>query len=137
MMRVDGPNRIGQGAQGARRVQAGSGFSLPQAESSAPTQRLVGVMSAPGLDALLALQSVDMASERRKKTVSRGRRLLDMLDSIKLGVLDGTLSPERLQNLSSALADREPCDDPGLESVLDEIELRAQVELAKLARNAG
>jgi hypothetical protein len=136
-MRVDGPNRIGQGAQGTRRTSPGSGFSLPEAESQAPAARPSGPMASPGLDALLALQSVDMPLERRKKAAARGRQMLDLLDKIKLGVLDGTLSSETLETLKTALAAREPTDDAGLEAIMDEIGLRAEVELAKLTRQAG
>ncbi|BCJ91620.1 flagellar assembly protein FliX [Terrihabitans soli] len=134
-MRVEGPNRIGQGAYGARRVSSGSGFSLPDTETSAPLQKPASAASAPGLDALLALQSVDMTVERRKKATQRGRTILDLLDAVKLGVLDGTLTPAALDGLNAAVGSaREATEDPALEQILDEIELRAQVELAKLQR---
>lgn len=136
-MRVEGPNRIGQGAYPARRTQTGSGFSLPEAESQSATRRPTGVAGAPGLDALLALQSVDQTQERRKKAMSRGKKMLDLLDAVKLGVLDGTLLPATLQNLSDAVSQREPTDDPVLDGIMAEIELRAEVELAKLKRNLG
>jgi hypothetical protein len=136
-MRVEGPNRIGQGAQTARRNQTGSGFSLPETESRAPAQRPSGMVNVAGLDTLLALQSVDMPAERRKKAVQRGKTMLDLLDSMKLGVLDGSLSPEMLESLSTAVSQREPTDDPALEGIMAEIELRAEVELAKLKRRAG
>src|SRR5690606_29072692 len=102
-MRVEGPNRVGQGAYPARRVAGGSGFSLPEAESQAPAHKPAGMVHAPALDALLALQSVDGPAERRKKAMSRGRRLLDLLDSIKLGLLDGGLTSASLASLSAAL----------------------------------
>jgi Class II flagellar assembly regulator len=137
-MRVEGPNRVGQGAYGARRVSSGSGFSLPDMESTAPLQKAPGMASVSGLDTLLALQSVDMTVERRKKATQRGRNILDILDAVKLGVLDGTLNPSMLDNLSAAVATaREATDDPALEGILDEIELRAEVELAKLQRRGG
>jgi hypothetical protein len=136
-MRIEGPNRIGQGAYGQRRAASGSGFSLPESGSQAPAQKPAGMVHAPALDALLALQSVDVVSERRQKAMSRGRRLLDLLDTLKLGLLDGALSPGAVENLRTAVADaRQPTDDPVLEGILDEIELRALVELAKLGRAA-
>jgi Class II flagellar assembly regulator len=137
-MRVEGPNRVGQGAYGARRVSSGSGFSLPDMESATPLHKAPGAGSVAGLDSLLALQSVDMTVERRKKAQQRGRQILDVLDAVKLGVLDGTLNPAMLENLGIAVASaREATDDPALEGILDEIELRAQVELAKLQRRGG
>jgi hypothetical protein len=137
-MRVEGTNRIGQQSSAVRRAQGGTGFSLPEAETSAPAQKAFGVSTVPGLDTLLALQSVDMAGERRRKGSARGRRLLDILDQVKLGVLDGTLSPATLQGLGQAVAEaREETGDPVLDAILAEIELRAEVELAKLARQPG
>jgi hypothetical protein len=121
-----------------RRTQGGTGFSLPEAETSAPAQKTFGVSTVPGLDALLALQSVDMAGERRRKGAARGRRLLDLLDEVKLGVLDGTLSPATLQGLGQAVAEaREETGDPALDAILAEIGLRAEVELAKLEPRTG
>lgn len=137
-MRVEGPNRVGQGAYGARRTSSGTGFSLPDMETATPLQKPPTVAGATGLDALLALQSVDMTVERRKKATQRGRTILDLLDAVKLGVLDGTLNPAMLDSLSSAVGSaREATDDPTLEGILDEIELRAEVELAKLQRRGG
>ena len=137
-MRVEGPNRVGQGAYGTRRVSSGTGFSLPDTEAATPLQKPPAVSGATGLDALLALQSVDMTVERRKKATQRGRTILDLLDALKLGVLDGTLNPAMLDSLSSAVGSaREATDDPTLEGILDEIELRAEVELAKLQRRGG
>jgi len=133
-MRVEGPNRIGQGVPGARRSVSGSGFALPEMNQQAPVARAAAAVAAPGIDALLALQSVDLPLERRRRAAARGRRVLDILDQVKLGVLDGTLTRATLESLASALAEREPSEDAGLENVLDEIDLRAQVELAKLAR---
>src|SRR5262245_61357071 len=79
-VRVEGANRIGQQGSAVRRAQGGTGFSLPEAETSAPAQKAFGVSTVPGLDVLLALQSVDMTVERRRKGTARGRRILDILD---------------------------------------------------------
>jgi len=61
--------------------------------------------------------------------------MLDQLDELRHGLLDGSISEESLGNLSKLVrAKRENVDDPQLMEVLDEIELRAEVELAKLER---
>jgi len=86
-----------------------------------------------GIDALLALQGVDEPGERRRKAVKRGRSALDALDALKLGLLSGSLDSGALMRLKSAaigLADS--TGDPGLDTVLAEIELRVGVELAKI-----
>jgi hypothetical protein len=91
------------------------------------------------MDALLALQSLDMDDEpqqrRRRMAVAHGRNLLDALDGLRVAVLNGHVPVEMLTRLSHILsAEMEKVDDPGLSTVLQEIDLRAQVEMAKLSR---
>jgi hypothetical protein len=140
-MKITGPN--GTGAAGGSRVarpSGGAGFSLPgldEAESAAPAgavSRLGGVM---GMDVLLALQDVGGPLERRRRAVSRAGRILDVLDEVKLALLDGNLNLSQLDRLRRAVRDeRAQTEDPKLEGVLDEIELRAAVEIAKLEQAA-
>jgi hypothetical protein len=82
---------------------------------------------------LLALQEITDGTQSRRRAVKRGKDLLDRLDEIRHGLLLGTLSPDRLVALARTLRDqRAHIDDPQLIAVLDDIELRAAVELAKL-----
>jgi hypothetical protein len=61
---------------------------------------------------------------------------MDKLEEIRHGLLMGTLPLDKLTALSASLRDRrETCHDPRLAALLDEIELRAEVEIAKLTRN--
>ena len=93
-----------------------------------------GVM---GVEALLALQDVGGPLERKRRAVRRAGRILDVLDEIKISLLEGELSASDLDRLRRAIRDeRDATEDPGLEAVLDEIELRAAVEMAKLERSA-
>jgi hypothetical protein len=86
-----------------------------------------------GVQALIALQDVETATERRRRSVRRAGRLLDELDRIKVALLGDELSGAQLDALSRAVREqRAATDDPKLEGVLDEIETRAAVELAKL-----
>jgi hypothetical protein len=61
--------------------------------------------------------------------------LLDRLDELRLGLLGGRLSMAALERLTLLVAEnRGKVDDPRLTQILDEIEVRAAVELAKLGR---
>ena len=85
------------------------------------------------VDALLTLQDVGGPLERRRRAVGRAGRILDVLDSVKVKLLEGALAVDDLVRLQQALRDqRGATDDPALEAVLDEVETRAAVELAKL-----
>jgi hypothetical protein len=116
----------------AKRSAPGT-FSLEEGSAARTTAATSGTRSVGGIDALLALQGVEEPAERRRKAVKRGRTALDALDALKLGLLSGTYDTgalARLKSVTAALA--EPSGDPALDAVLAEIELRAQVELAKI-----
>ncbi len=86
-----------------------------------------------GLQSLLALQDVGNPLERKRRAVRRAGRILDVLDDVKVALLEGELSSADLDRLRRAVRDeRGNTDDPDLEAVLNDIELRAAVEVAKL-----
>jgi hypothetical protein len=140
-MKITGPNGTGAagGPRGARPT-GGGGFKLPGAEGAsgaAPTAGVGGVAGVMGVDALLALQDVGGPLERKRRAVARAGRILDVLDQVKLALLDGDLNLGQLDRLRRAVRDeRSLTDDPKLEGLLDEIELRAAVEIAKLEQAA-
>jgi hypothetical protein len=119
-------------APGAKRAASGT-FSLDGESAARAAGATAGTRSIGGIDTLLALQGVEEPSERRRKAVKRGRGALDALDALKLGLLSGTFDTGALARLKSVTAGLvEPSGDPALDAVLAEIELRAQVELAKI-----
>ncbi len=85
------------------------------------------------IDALLALQGIEEDPvERRKRSVTRGKTALDVLDDLKMGLLSGNLNASTVMRLRDAAANlKSSSGDPGLDAVLSEIELRVEVELAK------
>lgn len=95
-----------------------------------------GGVSGPGslgpLDALLALQEVPDSLARNARARRRGEALLDQLEQLRLDILTGALPEDRLARLAGLIAERKgEIDDPRLADILQEIELRAAVELAK------
>ena len=94
-----------------------------------------GPRSVGGIDALIALQGVEDPLERRKRAVKRGRVALDALDELKIGLLGGApLSPATLAKLQAAAAHLKlGSGQAELDAVLAEIELRVEVEIAKMA----
>ena len=132
-MRIQGPNSTTAAAPSSTARRSASGtFSLETEGAARPAAMPTGVRTIGGIDALLALQGMEEPGERRRKAVKRGRGALDALDALKLGLLSGTLDAAALARLKSAGAGLgEPTGDPGLDTVLAEIALRVEVELAK------
>ena len=70
--------------------------------------------------------------------MSQGRKVLDLLDELKVGVLSGGVSEAKIVKLERVVETLESVEsDSGLQDVLLEIDLRARVELAKLKRSAA
>lgn len=137
-MKVTGTSSVSQsgGPSGARSVGGGPGFRLPPVSGRggvSQTNSVSSVASVMGVDALLALQETGTATDRRRRSVARGGRILDELDGLKVALLGGELNMSDLERLSRALREeRAQTDDPKLEELLDQIETRALVEMAKL-----
>jgi hypothetical protein len=84
------------------------------------------------VSALMALQGVEDPTERRRRAIRRGGGLLDRLDELKLALLQGEAGHGALDRLSRTLREERPTDaDEGLNRLLEQIDLRAAVELAK------
>ncbi len=132
-MRIYGTNGTGLAAKPASaRRSASGGFSVSEPETPPSTPAPITLRSVSSLDGLMALQGIENPTERKKRAVARGRKALDVLDDLKLGLLDGSLTPSimaRLKVVADGLS--EETGDPGLDAVMGEIELRVAVEIAK------
>jgi Class II flagellar assembly regulator len=118
----------------ARRTSAAGGFSVTEDESARAASASAPLRTVGGIDALIALQGIEDATERRRHAVKRGRLALDALDELKVGLLGGELSPATLQKLKAVAAHlKAGSGEAGLDRVLAEIELRVEVEIAKMA----
>lgn len=99
----------------------------------ASTHTTSGVSS---LNSLLFMQEVGDEEYQRKEAVKHGFDVLKYLDNIRINLLCGTLSKETIFGLDSVLQKiRKNFNDPHLSKIIDEIELRAMVEIAKLESN--
>ena len=132
-MEIKGPSRIE--STPLRRVKAATGGS--ESVFKVETESHAHVVAGPGpiaaLDSILTLQGMDDSLDGRSKGLKRGEQLLDMLDQVRDGLLAGGIPRATLNRLANAVGKRqEGFADPQLQNVLDEIELRAHVELAKL-----
>ncbi len=132
-MKIDSVNRTGASSQPRASRPAAGGFSVAGPSTASATPQAGGVAGLNSVDALIALQEVGGPLERRRRAMRRAGGLLDLLDEVKTGLLGGDLTPAMLDRLGRAMREqREGTGDVGLEGVLDEIETRAEVEMAKL-----
>lgn len=96
---------------------------------------VTSTQSIASIDAVMALQTVDDPAGRKSRAVKRGSRILDNLDDLKVALLEGRISADKLSRIADEMAaKKEDSGDAALNDVLDGIDLRAHVELAKLGR---
>jgi hypothetical protein len=132
-MRIYGPNgaALAKAPPAARRT-AGGTFTVSEQDTPRNSAAASSLRSISTLDVLMALQGVEDPAERKKRAVAKGRNALDVLDKLKLGLLDGSVDGPTLARLKVAAEGlTEGSGDPGLDTVLGEIDLRVAVELAK------
>jgi len=132
-MRIYGPNGTALAVMPAptRRTASGT-FTVDEQGTLRGSTAASSLRAISTVDALIALQGVEDPTERKKRAVAKGRNALDVLDTLKLGLLDGSVNQStlaRLKVVSEGLTDAS--GDPGLDAVLGEINLRVAVELAK------
>lgn len=134
-MKVTGP--LGAASTPAARPAArgAGGFALPTTGGAVSAAQAGATSSASGVAsaaALMALQGVEDPMERRRRAIRRGSGLLDRLDELKLALLGGQDGATALGRLARDLREERDAEaEPGLKAVLDQIDLRASVELAK------
>ncbi len=114
--------------QGSSFASVLAGVDAPQDVDAATP---LAAMSAVGT--LIGAQEVTEEELRRRQTLKRGRLTLDALEALRDGLLTGRMPRESLKQLETMVQqERMLTADPRLNEVLDDIELRAAVELAKL-----
>ena len=143
-MKVQGPrssSAVGA-TKKASKAKKGSGPSFSSALGE-PVEDVEaasgGVAAGPvgSLDSLLALQEVGDATQenpgdRDRRAREWGDSVLDRLEDIRNGLLIGSIPLDRLETLATTMkAQKEAASDPALAAIIEEIELRALVELAK------
>ena len=137
-MKIEGPFGVQGSPARVRRVGAGRAQDSFADHLSAETTGLGAgpAVTLGAIPALVAIQEVPDATDgRRAANVRYGHDLLDELETLKLALVTGRVEGKRLATIADMVRLRKSrCDDPVLASLLSEIELRAEVELAKLGR---
>ncbi len=139
-MKIEGPSRTnktsGTGKSG-KAGEADGSFEDFVAMGATKTSAATPTKSIAMVDALLAVQGVDDPAGRaaRRRMTARAGNLLDGLEKIRAGLLTGTLTLGHCIDIADVVAShRERVSDPAMSALLDEIDLRAQVEIAKMRK---
>jgi len=119
---------------GVGRAGQNGGFFVDDGVTAQRAAAAAPIAATSGIDALLALQAVEDPMLATKKALRRGNALLDALETIKADLLIGQVSEGRLNQVMVLIGQARERNLPGLDDVLDDIELRARVELAKFGR---
>ena len=110
---------------------------LSKAVSEGEEASALDTSAMQAVDSLLTVQEVPGATEKRSRrpVIQHGDELLDRLDQLRHDLLVGAVPKDKLAELAHRVrAGNKKSDDPKLNEIIDEIELRAEVEIAKLTR---
>lgn len=139
-MKVEGPsktNKAGKSGKAAKTGKSDSTFGDMVVSAAKETASVAATQAISKVDALLAVQGVDSATEgkKRRQMRERGDKILRQMDHMRLAILTGNLTIGQVIDIADVVAShREKIDDPEMTAVLDEIDLRAQIEIAKMRK---
>lgn len=127
-----GPSSAGAFASELDKVTGAEEDAAPAVEGGG------GVAGVGGIFAAQNVNDQGSTPQERRRRAQRGIDILDKLEEVRRGLLLGTIPKDRLADLARMVREkRERGADPMISRLLDEIELRASVELAKLGLPVG
>ncbi|HOO82282.1 MAG TPA: flagellar assembly protein FliX [Alphaproteobacteria bacterium] len=127
-----GPSKTGKSGKTSKSDASFGDFIAKDTPAAATTQNTQSIAQ---VDALLAIQGAEDPTQgaARKRARKRSGVILDELEKIRMAMLGGTLTVGHMIDIADVVAShREKIMDPALTDIMDEIDLRAQVELAKM-----
>jgi hypothetical protein len=137
-MKIEGP-RAADATRKSDKTRKTSGstsdFSSFLDTESEGTADVAAAPAMGGIGALIAAQAAEdpLEGRTRRRMQDRAEKVLDALDDVHRGLLSGSLSTVQMERIAqSVTVQREKVNDPRLVEILDQVDLRAQVELAKL-----
>lgn len=137
-MKIEGPGQsqaVAKSKKSGKTDKSGNIFSSLVAEETHSAAGTKTTQSIAMVDSLLAIQGAEDPAARaaRQRTRQRAATLLDELEKIRMAMLGGTLTVGHMIDIADVVAShRDKITDPALTAIVDEIDLRAQVELAKM-----
>jgi Class II flagellar assembly regulator len=106
-------------------------FSVTDAAAPHIQNARLSTISAIGMESMLALQAVDEAGERDRRTRKRAGAMIAKLTELQRAMLARQDPSATLQALTGLAADGPETDDPGLAAILRSVALRCRIEIAR------
>lgn len=136
-MRIEGlgamlPKLLASAVQKPAPVMPVAGDALP--DHAMPANGDLAHPAIGSVQMLVAMSATSLPAERKRRATRTAQRGLDALDMLDKAMAMGRVHQAPFDILEHWADDREPTGDPALEALLDQIDLRVQVELAKLDR---
>jgi hypothetical protein len=138
LFKVDDIRKTNELAMGKKAGKVGTGENFSdylRTGSTTNSNNIQATTAMTSADAIFAAQMVDDETERqaRQETVKKGRKMLEHLEEIRQGLLVGEISKDKLIEISRFVKQQDiNVNDEKLKEIMQEIELRVEVELAKL-----
>lgn len=132
-MLIGNVNNVGasDGLKKKKKTASGGDFSA-HLKTSEPTKNS-SVSPVSATNPLFMLQEIDADENPKQQAINHGHDVLSQLDEIKLSLLTGNTTQSLLNSLDERIKNwRSDISDPKLQKIIDDIELRAAIELAKL-----
>ena len=140
MFRIDNIKKSSESVKtkSAKNVSSGESFADYLRNSAISDEAKVSTASSVATaGAIFAAQMVDDEEEKqiRNKLIKKANTLLDNLEEIRQEIIFGVVSKEKLIEISRMVKQKDvETNDERLKEILAEIELRVEVELAKLVK---
>ncbi len=140
-MKIEGPKSSSEinKKKDAKKASSGDGAfksmmnsGATEASSTSGSSLTSGIAN---IDILLAAQGAEDPAQQKtnQRMKARAEDILAELDNLKMAMTTGEVTVGHMVSIADVVAThRENIPDPGLAAIMDEIDLRAHVELAKL-----
>lgn len=137
-MKVTGPGQTQGPSKTKKKGKSTEGdekFGDMVSSEASSAKESVSTKSIAKVDSLLAAQAVEDPTERaaRQRARKRSMTILDELEKLRMAMLNNSLTVGHMIDIADVVAShRAKISDPSLTAIMDEIDLRANVELAKM-----
>jgi hypothetical protein len=107
-----------------------------EAEQTSGSGGILSAMEVGSLNPLLSLQEVSEDDVRRQRTLQQGKQSIDVLEELRREILTGNTNPAMLGRMQAQVEQmrKNTAPDAKLQEIMNDIELRLAVEVAKLEK---